>query len=1359
MPHKLDREVSDPLSDSFGHTDFAKALKDLIEGPIDPPYSIGLLGKWGTGKSSIKALYCNDLNSDTQRDPKGKLRKEKIKEITFNAWKYGGNDDIKRALLRHLFLAFEGDKEIFQDLIYNTIIGKFTSELSHEKYRKKLFGHLINSSLVALFSATMIIGFFFLFNLLFPLNLPITIIATAFFLLLVYYFQKHYLNIQSAFEKYIENIRIEHPNSEIERWESLLFTQIERFHKSYPKYEKIVVFIDDLDRLSPSEMVDGLDGIRTFMEIPSEKKNSSLGIIFVISCDESRVAEAIKSRNENSDLPGAVRSEDDARRYLDRIFQFRLEIPPFPKYDMREFALAQLKDMSLEMIDEIEGTGVTQRSLVSKLIPPFVNNPRNVIQLVNAFSQSWWMAKKRELKGTGTDRCGGLLEGTITKYPDTLAIICVLKVNFPHFYDNLIRQPTLIQEYSQVFITLSMEFNALDDYTKFLLKDYRKSNDLEKDTRFLASKTLLHEYIQSIQGHKWPEASLHPFLALSQDAISRKYKTISANVFNSLIQGNYEGLIKNLGIPQTDDIIPYEPAELLNKLMDDIQEEEPEDNLNNARYVIASIIHRVPEKLRPISIEYVNSALISSREFRSRIGIDKIKQLIDIAHPEDQKKIVAALIDDAFGYETFEVKSKVQQSPTLDEAESLAKKIIELSLSVWNSHDLPEKSKTLLTTWLYTRKIVLKSGSINLNITVLENFMDRFENLLAPTMGFAYTDLIINEFENGGETHLKIDQVLTRCKNILISKSQNGGEDQIILWTQLSRLIAVTNEDAVLLARELAEEFRRSAQNSQITPFIEKLSDRLVRDSKNDDIDKWKECVTSLISFIKIPNITISPELTDKLVSLCDFYIKGEGSVNFGIDILEFLYPLSKDKTKQIFHNAITQIHEDLPELAVQWLAINYLKIVEVQEDTVLYEELNKFTGEIPTSEERLNPYKIFMQSLSEKDFTHPTIQNHIDQLTSQINTQVSQFDKHGCYLLPILIPKLKYPLTAKSTQNIQAFFDNAMKNPKTIADVHGFFIGHWSPVVKLSYQAIFNNSIQIAVNNPNAGKMGNVLASCQELLERNIVPHEESTIAPLSSAALKLWPNYPTEAMQVITSSNKAPNPDIISNLVDTINLDDENKYLLLGQIWSHFSTLQNPSERVQSAKNLLVKGKVKRSDDDDAALYLWFRSLPDINLVSNDIQTLLIEGDLQDEQCLRLWNVALLLKDKIDRNIISEFLTKILIKANFDKTANSILEHKSTIVEIFHTAEDRNILSEKLIDSYVLCENIDRKRKIVQIIREIQGSSKIKKLRDKIQLINADDIEILTDAFPSEKKIIDNLIDEIEKREDALKSEKPTG
>ena len=66
MPSILDREITAKADDAFGHQDFANALRSLIESEHNqPPYSIGLLGPWGTGKSR-NATWLHNIDGEAQ---------------------------------------------------------------------------------------------------------------------------------------------------------------------------------------------------------------------------------------------------------------------------------------------------------------------------------------------------------------------------------------------------------------------------------------------------------------------------------------------------------------------------------------------------------------------------------------------------------------------------------------------------------------------------------------------------------------------------------------------------------------------------------------------------------------------------------------------------------------------------------------------------------------------------------------------------------------------------------------------------------------------------------------------------------------------------------------------------------------------------------------------------------------------------------------------------------------------------------------------------------------------------------------------------------------------------------------------
>jgi predicted KAP-like P-loop ATPase len=160
MPSILDRELSDLSKDAFGHQYLTDALRNLIEGSHLPPYSIGLLGSWGTGKSTIKQLYLESVKSDST-GTRGKRRNDRIHPITFNAWRYGGDQDLKRALLRHTFIELGGDEPELRRELYHQVTETAQSRRSFKEWLvEAVLQNLASVGIfVVMFAAVMAIQF------------------------------------------------------------------------------------------------------------------------------------------------------------------------------------------------------------------------------------------------------------------------------------------------------------------------------------------------------------------------------------------------------------------------------------------------------------------------------------------------------------------------------------------------------------------------------------------------------------------------------------------------------------------------------------------------------------------------------------------------------------------------------------------------------------------------------------------------------------------------------------------------------------------------------------------------------------------------------------------------------------------------------------------------------------------------------------------------------------------------------------------------------------------------------------------------------------------------------------------------
>ena len=85
-----DNPIVDAAGDRFGFSPYARVLCSAIEQANPLPLVVGVLGPWGSGKSSFLNI-CRDL-----------LRKREIAAVSFNPWKYDQKDEIWHALLQAL---------------------------------------------------------------------------------------------------------------------------------------------------------------------------------------------------------------------------------------------------------------------------------------------------------------------------------------------------------------------------------------------------------------------------------------------------------------------------------------------------------------------------------------------------------------------------------------------------------------------------------------------------------------------------------------------------------------------------------------------------------------------------------------------------------------------------------------------------------------------------------------------------------------------------------------------------------------------------------------------------------------------------------------------------------------------------------------------------------------------------------------------------------------------------------------------------------------------------------------------------------------------------------------------------------
>ncbi|TKI97083.1 hypothetical protein FC699_08620, partial [Bacillus wiedmannii] len=518
-----DTALENKGEDSFHHHDYVKNIKQIIM-EHKPPFNIALIGKWGVGKSSIINLLKKEL------DGKGEY---KVFEI--NAWKYE-NDSLKKAFLKNLWRKLNEDKNAsvlkqYQEMFREFRAGAVVEDKTHTiggliKELKPLFmllGFLFLTSSAAfagaLFFIDIISAIFtestFQENIsssfeYFKKNIWMPIIITPLGAMLQEF-------VKSSMQRKTADIQLVKPVETADEYEELFKEEIEKYKKKNSKFRKLVVIVDDLDRLSPKKVVDALDAIKAFVDVDE--------CIFIVACDENILIQALEKEKLNKSS-----EHIDGELFLDKLFHFRIPLPPIIESDMAQYALELAKQEAKGLV-ELCGNRFDE-IVTDILIHTEVTTPRQVKKLLNTFANNLLIAKERE-----TD--GRKLEEKLLTSERGLRYLAKLSV--------------IQADYNEVYMNVSKDFNFLDDLLTFYYSGEKEIMTIKPTIKRLFEKKGLSYKLKSdyeglmnfliAQQHITVD-NMAPFIYLAQDAVGlmagdEKQRSIQ----KGLVSGNDKGIL------------------------------------------------------------------------------------------------------------------------------------------------------------------------------------------------------------------------------------------------------------------------------------------------------------------------------------------------------------------------------------------------------------------------------------------------------------------------------------------------------------------------------------------------------------------------------------------------------------------------------------------------------------------------------------------------------------------------------------------------------------------------------------------------------------------------------------------------
>lgn len=598
-----DNELISIDDDRFNQKDVVNNLRLIIEN-TRPPYNIAIIGKWGIGKSSIINLLLDKYKKDEDNYI--------IQEI--NAWKYE-KESLKNVFLKQLWQGISGKKvKTFETIkkIYRDIINQDDIE-ENSRFKNLMIIFSIVASIMFIISIVAFIiykyvqlngfidGFwkeFFISYcrnigkvLIFPLILSFITVALSEFI-----------------KRYDKKIEVKIPIETTDDYETFLEDTINK-KICLNKEKKIITVIDDLDRLSIDKIVEALDAIKAFVGF----KNC----IFIVPFDDSILKKALE-QNRTIKLDGnhqIVESE----LILDKLFQYKIYIPPLLSFDIKEYAVNIVKENIPDFIEEYCPLEIFEKVIRKVLIYKNVTTPRQVKKLINTFVNNKILITNRSKSGKIEKDLFNVEEADLQ-----LAKISVLQADFNDFYDVLFKNFNYINKIVD-FHDGDYKINEIDEDLRMFFKQEENHIENKKENESLQKENYAEikiEYEPLInflkQTERYQVNNIAPFMYLKQDEITIKTGDEVNRRIISAMESNNEKTVRNM-LKENQNIIDSiiyeldntEGIDLLNGIIttincfDDINSKDKMNVAENLSEKIYNLNH-TKEKINILSINLNN---------------------------------------------------------------------------------------------------------------------------------------------------------------------------------------------------------------------------------------------------------------------------------------------------------------------------------------------------------------------------------------------------------------------------------------------------------------------------------------------------------------------------------------------------------------------------------------------------------------------------------------------------------------------------------------------------------------------------------------------------------------------------------
>lgn len=303
MDYSSDKPIEKIEDDLLGRADFSKNLaKAIYNYKDDDGLVVGIYGKWGTGKTSIINMMENEINNISES------KKGEPLIVKFSPWNYSDKNDLIRLFFEKLKIE----------------ISKSPIEKVNNGLKKSLsnYGEVLNSLSI--------------------LHTPAGIISPLL---------KIYAETNGGI--FTKNPDLDEARKSLEK-------------ELRDSKEKIIIIIDDIDRLSNSQIKDVFQLVKQLGDFPN--------IIYVLSMDRDIVANALTEVQKI-----------DGNTYLEKIVQIPFQIPRINRRKLDEIFLKELEKIIKNIQIDLEIDDNYWYRIFENCIKPYIANIRDINRILNVF--------------------------------------------------------------------------------------------------------------------------------------------------------------------------------------------------------------------------------------------------------------------------------------------------------------------------------------------------------------------------------------------------------------------------------------------------------------------------------------------------------------------------------------------------------------------------------------------------------------------------------------------------------------------------------------------------------------------------------------------------------------------------------------------------------------------------------------------------------------------------------------------------------------------------------------------------------------------------------------------------------------